>query len=183
MAQLMGLKDMHACDDYLYTSSCKWYPGRGDWNIIGHPQVDFTFTCDNLGDNISGTEYDAAKSQLGEGWRMPTRQEFLELIEKCTWTLEKHKKNAITHTTGYRITGPNGNSIFLPVGGIPRGFYRRGYNLWGGYYWTSEQVLDTEEERKHLNYAWCVYFTKTEKPRIEKMLRYLGLHIRAVYDK
>ena len=173
----------YACDDYLYTSSCKWYPGRGDWNIIGHPQVDFTFTCDNLGDNISGTEYDAAKSQLGEGWRMPTRQEFQELIDKCTWTLEKHKKNAITHTTGYRITGPNGNSIFLPVGGIPRGFYRRGYNLWGGYYWTSEQVLETEEERKHLNYAWCVYFTKTEKPRIEKMLRYLGLHIRAVYDK
>ena len=59
----------YACDDYLYTSSYKWYPGRLDGNIIGHPQVDFTFTCDNLGDNISGTEYDAAKSQLGEGWR------------------------------------------------------------------------------------------------------------------
>ena len=173
----------YGCFDYLYTSSYNFASYRYDDNVIGHPLVNYFYTCDNLGENISGTEYDAAKSQLGEGWRMPTRQEFQELIEKCTWTLEKHKINALKNTTGYRVTGPNGNSIFLPTGGIPRGFLRQGYNLYGGYYWTSEQVLETEEEQKHLNYAWCVYFTKEKMPRIEKMCRYLGLHIRAVRDK
>lgn len=41
-------------------------------------------------------------------YKLPTEEEFKELINKCTWIWEK---------TGYKILGPNGNSIFLPAAG------------------------------------------------------------------
>lgn len=60
--------------------------------------------------NISGTKYDVARRQWGGSWRMPTREEVEELSEKCHW---KHVK--INSVDGFKITGPNGNSIFLPA--------------------------------------------------------------------
>lgn len=62
-----------------------------------------------IGDQISGTEYDPANVLWGNGWRLPTEAEIKELIEKCTWTAEQY---------GYTVTGPNGNSIFLPACGM-----------------------------------------------------------------
>ena len=68
---------------------------------------------------------------------MPTSAEMLELKNKCTW-----KWTSVNGVNGYQITGPNGNSIFLPASG-----YRyntdvdhlgmRGSN---GYYWTSTKL-------------------------------------------
>ena len=57
---------------------------------------------------------------------MPTKIEFQELIEKCLWT-ECEK--------GYNVTGPNGNSIFLPATGMKVGTDL--YSVNTGYYWTS----------------------------------------------
>lgn len=62
-------------------------------------------------DDISGdSRYDAARANWGGTWRMPTFLEMEELKEKCewTWTTEGGHK-------GFRVTGPNGNSIFLPA--------------------------------------------------------------------
>lgn len=58
--------------------------------------------------NICGTEYDPATQSLGEGWRMPTKQEIEELIVDCKW------KKAVFHSTqGWLVTGPSGRSIFI----------------------------------------------------------------------
>lgn len=65
----------------------------------------------DIGTEISGTEYDIA-TQKNKDWRLPTKKEFLELCEKCKWQWIGKGKNK-----GYRITGPNGNYIFLPTGG------------------------------------------------------------------
>ena len=76
----------------------------------------------NIGSNISGTHYDAARAQWGGSWRMPTKAEFQELINRCTWTWTTY--NGVN---GYKVTGPNGNSIFLPAAGHRRDtelFYR-----------------------------------------------------------
>ena len=43
---------------------------------------------------------------------MPTTNEWYELKNKCTWTW-----NSLNRVNGYTITGPNGNSIFLPSAG------------------------------------------------------------------
>lgn len=66
----------------------------------------------NIGNDISGTEYDVACKQWGGSWRLPTRMEMEELRDKCTWTWTTYKG-----VKGYEVTGPNGNSIFLPAAG------------------------------------------------------------------
>ena len=83
----------------------------------------------NIGSNISGTHYDAARAQWGGSWRMPTKAEFQELINRCTWTWTSY--NGVN---GYKVTGPNGNSIFFPAAGHRRDteLYYRGTD---GSYW------------------------------------------------
>ena len=44
-----------------------------------------TETYTDIGENISGTEYDAATVNLGSDWKMPTKDEFQELLDNCTW--------------------------------------------------------------------------------------------------
>ena len=83
--------------------------------------------------NITGdASYDAATANWGGGWRMPTTQELGELYLYCTWEFVG---------SGYRVTGPNGNSIFLPAAG-----YRYGEKVYGngnsGWY-ASGEILGT----------------------------------------
>ena len=76
-------------------------------------------------------KYDAARANWGGNWRMPTKTEMQELIDKCTWTWTT--QNGVK---GYKFTGPNGNSIFLPATGERRwsSLYDAGSD---GYYWGS----------------------------------------------
>lgn len=87
---------------------------------------------DDLGD-ISGTEYDVAHQKWGSSWRMPTQSEFQELKDYCTW-----KWGAKNTVYGYKVTGSNGNWIFLPAAGFR---YDSSLHLGGsnGYYWSSTQ--------------------------------------------
>ena len=75
--------------------------------------------------------HDAATANWGGSWRMPTKEEQQELIDNCTWTWTT--QNGVK---GCKVTGPNGNSIFLPAAGLRRGssLYDDGNN---GYYWSS----------------------------------------------
>ncbi len=60
-------------------------------------------------------EDDAAHINWGGKWRMPTRKECAELEEICTWQWKQY--NGVK---GYLVTGPNGNSIFLPAAGFKK---------------------------------------------------------------
>ena len=85
----------------------------------------------NIGDISGDSRYDAACVNWGGTWRLPTEAEVQELIDKCTWTWTSQGGH-----NGYRVTGPNGNSIFLPAAG-----YRGGTSLYSagdsGFYWSS----------------------------------------------
>jgi len=73
--------------------------------------------------SIAGNaKYDAATANWGGTWKMPTKEQMDELIRQCTWTYT----NSIIDggQAGYTVTGKNGNSIFLPLGG-----YRQYLNL------------------------------------------------------
>lgn len=61
-------------------------------------------------------EDDVAHVEWGGSWRMPTHEEMRELTETCTWTREI--KDSID---GVKITGSNGNSIFIPAAGYYSG--------------------------------------------------------------
>lgn len=89
----------------------------------------------DIGDDISGTEYDVAHVKWGGEWRMPTKAQCQELIDKCKWTWW------ITQDLqeGYKVTGPNGNSIFLPAAGYrydKEDVARAGFR---GGYWSSDR--------------------------------------------
>ncbi len=86
-------------------------------------------TVDNK--TVLEPEDDAAHVNWGGAWRMPTLEEMDELENNCTceWTTHGGKK-------GCRVTGSNGESIFLPAAG----FYDDGslYNAgFSGDYWSS----------------------------------------------
>ena len=53
---------------------------------------------------------DAARVNWDGQWKMPTSGNFEELCEKCTWTL-----TTLNGTNVYKVTGPNGHSIYLPA--------------------------------------------------------------------
>lgn len=59
--------------------------------------------------DIAGTKYDLAAVNLGDGWRMPTKAEFQELLDKCEWDYK-------SEINGYIVTGPSGKRIFISVG-------------------------------------------------------------------
>ena len=74
-------------------------------------------------------EDDVAHVQWGGNWRMPTKAEQDELRTKCNW-----EWTTMNGVKGYQVTGPNGNSIFLPAAGyrLGTGVYDRG--SFGGYW-------------------------------------------------
>ena len=53
---------------------------------------------------------DAATVNLGPNWRIPTIEEFNELITNCT-----RQWSSINYVDGVYFIGPNGNKIFLPL--------------------------------------------------------------------
>ena len=99
--------------------------------------------------NITGTQYDIATVKWGKDWRMPSKENWKELIEKCKWTKEK-----AFHVYGYRVEGPNGNSIFLPNTGLRFGDAIS--NTDAGYYWTSEMAQNDTD-------CACYYYFDGDK--------------------
>ena len=73
-----------------------------------HEEDDFEELVNNgiiTDDGFLTPKYDHAYQILGEKWRMPTVEEFKELIDKCEWTWIGD---------GYAVTGPSKNSIKIP---------------------------------------------------------------------
>ena len=112
--------------------------GYGNYYAWGETTTKSEYTEDNsrtYGKNMSdisgnGT-YDVARANWGGSWRMPTKAEMEELENKCAWTWTSQ-----SGVNGYKVTGPNGNSIFLPAAGCYYGSSRYGVGE-SGDYWSS----------------------------------------------
>lgn len=99
-----------------------------------------------LGSTFTGTNYDVAHVKWGEQWRMPTQQEWTELIENCEWSW-----SAIGDVAGCRATSRiNGKSIFFPAAGNMVGTEHTHDQL-GCFYWTSTEY-DGEPYEECRNY-------------------------------
>ena len=92
------------------------------------------------------SQYDAATANWGGKWRLPTKTEMQELIDKCTWTWTK--QNGVK---GYKVTGPNGNSIFLPAAG-DRGWSSLHDAGSRGNYWSSTPYEDNDYYADYLSF-------------------------------
>ena len=87
---------------------------------------------------------DTARKLWGGTWRTPNYNEVMELYRYCRWEWKKctYSDDRYKYCSyGYLITGPNGNSIFLPANG--RKYYSDSINLVEeGFYWTSCYVME-----------------------------------------
>ena len=121
----------------------------------------------NIGD-IAGTSRDAARVNWGGRWRMPRASEIDELLSQCTWTWTTQDGQ-----NGYRVTGPNGNSIFLPAAGYryESSSYRVGSN---GLYWSSTPYESNTRSAYNLSFG--------SGHRRDWSGRYFGYSVRPVLD-
>lgn len=79
-------------------------------------------------ENIINTKYDVAKNKMGGKWHLPSLEQLMELRDCCSFDFEEVKG-----IPGYRVTGPNGNSIFLPLTGMMYNYGRSQKNQFGVY--------------------------------------------------
>ena len=85
---------------------------KGNYYLYG-AVYDRDQTVSQIESDIEGNQqYDAARYNWQGSWRLPTKQEFEELLNNCVW-----KKTNIKGVSGYVVTGHNGNCIFLPLTG------------------------------------------------------------------
>jgi len=122
-----------------------------------------------ISDFSGNATYDAARANWGSTWRMPTKAEMQELLNNCTWTWTTQ-----SGVNGYRVTGPNGNSIFLPAAGICDGS-SRDYVGEIGYYWSSAPF------ESGTGYACSLYFNGGGHG-VDWFNRYRGYTVRPVSE-
>ena len=107
--------------------------------------------------------YDEAVSQFGN--RLPTKEQWEELKDECQWSW---------NGSGYKVTGPNGNSIVLPASGCR---YCDG-SVYGvgicGCYWSSTPIC--------YDNAWNFSFN-FRGVYMDGLTHWNGLSVRLVQDK
>ena len=129
------------CDNQTSYGEVKEFTTKSAIN--GHEYVDLALpsglkwaTCNAGASSPEGygnyyTFDEACDLTWGGTWRTPTKAEFEELRNACSW-----KWTTQNNVYGYKVTGTNGNSIFLPAAG-----YRSGSSISNagsrGYYWSS----------------------------------------------
>ena len=77
---------------------------------------------------------DVAYVSWGNKWRIPTHEEFNELCDKCQ--IEETTLNGIN---GVLVTGPNGNSLFLPKSGYYKEEHLSDLGKYGNYWGANAQ--------------------------------------------
>ena len=80
----------------------------------------------------------------GSGWDSPGVKEWEELVKKCKWT-----KTTQDGHNGYRVTGPNGNSIFLPFAGYRNNIVHQGKGEYDCYR-AGYEYISVDPEQKTL---------------------------------
>ena len=117
--------------------------------------------------DIASTSYDVAKMIWGGSWKMPSWQQYNELLGNApaSWT-------SINGVKGLKFTGPNGNAIFFPAAGFKEDKLRD-TGGWGNY-WTSNSYASHPLE------AYSLYFHKNENVFVGGSFRSNGFSIRAI---
>lgn len=120
------------------------------------------------GKTVLDPKDDAASVRWLGQWRMPTAEEVGELVERCVWLW-----TSINGVDGYRVEGPNGNSIFLPAAGF-HDYDRLDFAGVIGYYWCSSlnesipssafRLFFDSDGRQDWNYAVYRYYGRTIRP-------------------
>ena len=147
----------------VYWNNYPWSNGDGS-----------SFSKYNLSDMITVLDKSddaAVANEERTGWRMPTKEEWQELRDKCDWTLSEREG-----VPGYIITNPDtGAYIFIPVQKAYYGQNGKGYSD-GALYWTASRELFN-----NVSLASAVQIGGTGTYVLKSTPRYEGLMIRPVF--
>lgn len=127
--------------------------GTGKIGLFDTPDVNLT----------SGTQYDIAQKNIGRGWRLPLKAELEELFTFCT-----KEASSVNGVSGVKLTGPNGNSIFIPLSGMgipkdgPAGSYSissrdKGYLMSGESYNSGSRFAWIYRFEQRGSFNWVSY--------------------------
>ena len=108
---------------------------------------------------------DAAHVNWGGTWRMPTKEEVMELISHCSWVWTSQEGK-----DGYLVKGKNGNSVFLPVTGSKSSLNVPHF----GYFWSSS--LNTDP-----SIGYCLHYYRAQYS-FSTGSRGVGLPVRPVTE-
>ena len=155
----------------------------GDYYAWGEVETKSSYTESNSStyhkkmSDISGNRaYDVACKKWGSSWRLPTYDEFDELVSFCEW-----KEATQGGKKGYMGIGPNGNSFFLPAVGCCESLTRNCQD--DCCYWASTPVEghlpQTPEHAKH-QFAHYLTIDSFWGCKVMYTSRALGLNVRPV---
>ena len=139
---------------------------------------------------------DAARVNLGVGYRIPTQEDWKELLDDCMWkavtfTLPEIMDPSQTKTIArWEVTGPSGNSIILPMTGgvVCDGWYD--YTDKNTYYTTAnlypaEKSPDDWKYQKAVTLTWS-FFAESDGsvkyPWFAATYRQFAIVVRPVFD-
>ena len=153
------------------------------------------------GKEVLDLEDDAARANLGVGYRIPTKADWEELLEDCKWEavtvtlpieLDPAQKKSVAR---WKVTGPNGNYIILPAtGGVKRTGVYFGYEYfdYDTFYTTAnlypaKESPDDEKYEDAVALTWPIYAEETssgsiEEPSFRSTYRPYGVVVRPVFD-
>lgn len=150
------------------------------------------------GKTVIEPDDDAARVNLGVGYRIPTQEDWKELLDDCIWepvtiTLPEIMDPSQTKTIArWKVTGPSGNSIILPMtGGFEfDGWYAPYKNDKNTYYTTAnlypaEKLSDDDKYQKAVALTWPFFAEpdgKVKYPWFAATERVFGIVIRPVFD-
>lgn len=161
----VGAQTPYECGDYFAWGETLPKSSYGQENSKAHDK--------NMADISGNSAYDAARANWGAPARIPTNEEIAELCDRCIWRWILYR-----NIHGMLITGPNGNSIFLPaagfcIGSAPFSIDKQGYYLSS----TPFDATDKAEDSYYLEFDRMYRYTGNW------IRRYLGQPVRPVCDK
>ena len=175
LSVLWGEAPLMSPNKYIKERMFTW--GDDSYNFshnCAHEEDDFEELANKgiiTDDGFLTPQYDHAYQILGEKWRMPTVEEFKELIDKFEWTWIGD---------GYAVTGPSKNSIKIPyvlsyrdtgqrivedIWYLENGIERKIVSKEIGCFWTNEPSFEFDDYL--LSYsAYALYFSNPEHKSI-----------------
>ena len=195
----MGTTDPKEIGDYYAwgeTSTKKEYHGD---NYKHYTKGDLKKYYEKDWKTVLELEDDAARAILGVGYRIPTQEDWQELLDNCKWEAETITLPEILDPSQTKciarwiVTGPNGKSIILPMTDSFRCDAWLDTSDEDTYYttanlWPAEGLSDGWKYRKAVALAWPFLAEKTssgsiKKPTFRSVLRPFGVVIRPVFDR
>ncbi len=174
-----------------YSTNYKHFKAKYNIEVLKYNEED--------GKTVLDLNDDAARANLGVGYRIPTKEDWEELLEDCKWEavtttlseiIDPSQKKVIVR---WKVTGPSGNSIVLPM---TSGFKADGWGVRPDYdiYYTTanlyppaDELSDEYKYQKAVALTWPMFAEETssegiEEPSFKSIFRDFGVVVRPVFD-